>query len=443
MRFILKITIFSIFLASPIFAANVRLAQTLLNDLNYSPGTIDGQYGEKTKDALVRFYDLQNMKFDGELSENEISDLQTETTKFQTRANQITFPGQYYTKDIKSCKAMENKSFEFKGNINLVEALIGYDWPTDHATNSNSQNVQHSNITKPIKIFMQATHNAIAANDQASINIAKDLLFRIADADTLYDSIGFTDLKKKPMCYANGDPNSRCWYHEYEFARGVFSNYMIVALWLQKQLSPSEYEIVDRYINRMYAKFLRPIELRKQDQGFYQMANGGLSILIYASWANNKELAADEINFRFTEMNRLIFPDGYINNNSFRGVRSQWYHSYGLDIALGYVYIAELWGAEIPETLKYKLLNASKVANLAITNWEKFKSRQFTGRSHNAIKGQANAIKHTHQMAIAIDTLMLIVTGIELENDPIYLKKRNYHAIDGVDDLIGFNANCI
>ena len=63
MRFILKITIFSIFLASPIFAANVRLAQTLLNDLNYSPGTIDGQYGEKTKDALVRFYDLKNMKF--------------------------------------------------------------------------------------------------------------------------------------------------------------------------------------------------------------------------------------------------------------------------------------------------------------------------------------------------------------------------------------------
>ncbi|MGY8791316.1 MAG: peptidoglycan-binding domain-containing protein [Pseudomonadales bacterium] len=38
-------------------------SQTLLNDLNYNPGTIDGQYGEKTKDALVRFYDLKNMKF--------------------------------------------------------------------------------------------------------------------------------------------------------------------------------------------------------------------------------------------------------------------------------------------------------------------------------------------------------------------------------------------
>ena len=46
-------------------------------------------------------------------------------------------------------------------------------------------------------------------------------------------------------------------------------------------------------------------------------------------------------------------------------------------------------------------------------------------------------------MAIAIDTLMEIVTGIKLENDPIYLRKRKMHTPDGIDDLIGFNPNCI
>ena len=218
---------------------------------------------------------------------------------------------------------------------------------------------------------------------------------------------------------------------------------MIAALWLRAQLAPDEYDVVDRYINKMYDKFLRPIELKKQDQGLYQMANGGLSILIYASWMNNKELATDEIHFRFKELNRLIFSDGYIDNNSFRGVRSQWYHSHGLNIALGYVYIADLWGAQTPETLHYKLVNASKIANLAITDWQKFKSREFTGQNRNALKGKEHAIKHTHQMAISIDRLMLIVTGIKLETDPVYLKKRKYHAKDGIDDLIGFNANCI
>ena len=46
-------------------------------------------------------------------------------------------------------------------------------------------------------------------------------------------------------------------------------------------------------------------------------------------------------------------------------------------------------------------------------------------------------------MAIAIDVLMPLVTGVELENDPEYLKKRRYHMKDGIDDLIGFNPNCI
>ena len=51
------------------------------------------------------------------------------------------------------------------------------------------------------------------------------------------------------------------------------------------------------------------------------MANGGTSILAYASWTNNKELAAKEIDHRFKEMDRLFYEDGYINNNSFRGSR--------------------------------------------------------------------------------------------------------------------------
>ena len=46
-------------------------------------------------------------------------------------------------------------------------------------------------------------------------------------------------------------------------------------------------------------------------------------------------------------------------------------------------------------------------------------------------------------MAIGIDKLMEVVTGITLENDPVYLRKRNYHLKDGIDDLIGFNPNCI
>jgi hypothetical protein len=421
----------------------VKNVQYLLNQIGFNAGKEDGLYGNTTKKALVDFYASQGKIFDGSADQNEISDLILENSKFMPTKNKIKFANFYYTTKIQSCQAMGVRSFKDSYNIKKVEGLIGYDWPTDHDQNSNSRDVIHKNITQPIKFLLQATHNAISENDVASIDIATKLLVRIAEADTLYDSIGYIAVKQKPRCYANGDYRSKCWYHEYEFARGVFSNFMIAAIWLRAQLTPHEFELVDRYINKMYDKFIRPTEFKEQEQGLYQMANGGLSILIYASWMNDKDLAAEEIKFRFKELNRIIFLDGYIDNNSFRGVRSQWYHSYGLDIALGYVYIADLWGAETPETLHYKLVNSGKIANLAITDWQKFKSRKFTGPNRNALKGKEHAIKHTHQMAISIDKLMLIVTGVKLENDPIYLRKREYHAKDGIDDLIGFNANCI
>ena len=361
----------------------------------------------------------------------------------KVKSKDIKFAGKFYTNKIETCTAMPDTTFELDFYKKRVEGLIGYDWHADHQANSNSLVVNHDNITVPIKVFLAATHNAIGKNEKENIEIAKKLLVDLAKANTLYDSISIEGLKSKPKCWANNDPNSPCWYHEYEFARGVFSNYMIGALWLKSELTKDEFKIVNKYIKKMYKKFLKPVEFSKQDAGIYQMANGGASTLVYASWTNNKKLAAKEINFRFKELDKLIYDDGYINNNSFRGYRGQWYHSYGLNITLGYVYVAELWGAKIPEKLQKKINNSAKVANLAITDWKKFKSREFKGKNRNKISDPSNAIKHTHQMAIAIDKLMEVVTGITLENDPVYLKKRKYHLKDGIDDLIGFNPNCI
>ena len=396
------------------------------------------------------------------------------------KSTDITFPGKFYTDEIKSCKAVQPVVFEsiiiIKGDtvkdriyqhngkefivegytkkdqtiindtVEIIEGLIGYDWHADHSANSNSMNVWHQAITVPMNLLMAATHNALSKNIQSEIDTAKNLLIDLAKADTLYDSIGYYAVKKKPACYGGkNDVNAPCWYHEYEFARNVFSNYMITALWLRDELNEQEFKIVNKYIEKMYKKFIKPVELQKQEQGFYATANGGLSILAYASWTNNKKLAAKEINHRFKEMDRLFYEDGYINNNSFRGFKGQWYHSYGVDIALGYVYVAELWGAELPTKLQNKLVKASEVVNLAITDWDKFKSRQYIGKNSNAIIDPKNAIKHTHQSAIAIGTLMLEVANVELEHDTIYLEKRE-HKIEmsyGIDELIGFPAGCI
>lgn len=361
----------------------------------------------------------------------------------KVNSKDINFPGKFYTDKIESCETMEDITMSSRlfSDIFRVKGFVGYDWHSDHQKNSTSLTVKHENITGPIKILMLLAHNALSNKDQYNIKEAKDLLIEIAKADTLYDSIGPKGLKDKPKCWKNGDVNAPCWYHEYEFAKGVFGNYMITAIWLKSELDEKEFKIVNSYIKKMYKKFLKPKEFEPSDRGFYQMANAGITTLVYASWTDDKKLAAKEINFRFKEIDSLFYDDGYINNNSFRGVRAQWYHSYGLNPALAYVYIADLWGAKVPDAIIKKLTNASLVVNLAIKDYDTFRAREFTGEyNENISEDPKHARKHTHQDSIGIDKLMKLVTGVTLENDPIYLEKRN---ITEIDDTIGFNPHCL
>ena len=371
----------------------------------------------------------------------------------KVKTKDINFPGKFYTTEITFCKAMKDTpTFTDSFSIKKVKGLIGYDWHADWEANSTSMNLQSKRIRVPIEVLMAGTQNAISNNNQANIDIAKNLLIDLAKADTLYDSIGFYEQQKKPMCYANGDINAPCWFHQYQEVADVISNYMINAIWLRDELNEQEFEIVDQYIKKMYVKFLKPIENFLSERGYGALANGGTGILSYASWTNNKELAAEEINFRFKEMDRLFYEDGYINNNSFRGHRAQMYHTMGLNAALGYVYIAKLWGAEVPEELQNKLVKASEVANLAITDYDKFTSRNYNGIQDNAIEDPKNAVKHTHTGAWGIDTLMKIVTGVELEYDAQYSWARMNNGLwynsqgkvpNAIDIMIGFNPNCI
>ena len=362
----------------------------------------------------------------------------------EINANDLKVPKNYYTNDkltiFQSCPAYGNTVFSSNSTKEYLEGFVGYDWASDWKKNSNSLNVHHQRITGPIKEFLIATHNAVSSENENDIFLAKEFAIKIAQADTLYNSIGYEAVKKKPGCYANGDINAPCWYHQYSFAREVFGNFIIAAVWLKPHFSESEFEIVNKYIKKMYFKFIQPAENNIEERGFYAMANGGLNILAYANWIEDKNLAAKEINLRFQEIDTLFYEDGYINNNSFRGVRAQWYHSYGLNPALAYAFIANLWEAEVPDQIMNKLIKASELVNLAILDRESFLNRNFEGENNNITTDPSKAIWHTHQHAIAINTLMKLVTEVEMVEDTMWDGKR---ARVGIDETIGFNPQCL
>src|SRR6056300_371436 len=357
----------------------------------------------------------------------------------KVKSNDLSFPKHFYTSNIKACSFIGDESFKSNPTKIKIESLINLDWMNEWAK-GNSRSVNHENLTTPMALFDVTTHTGIGNKDKDEIYLAKNTLIKMASANILLDTISRIELKNKPRCWKNGNPEAPCWYHAYEFARDAFTNYLIIAIYLKEYLTKEELKIVDKYIKKMHKKFIKPHQFSVADKGFYAMGNGGIPNLAYANWTNDKKLAAKEFNFRFKNIEKVFYEDGYINNNSFRGYRGLWYHSYGLNSALGYLYLAKLWGAEVPETIIKKVTKAAKVLNLGIKDYEKFSSRKYDGDQLNNNYKKKNARMHTHQDAIAIDTLMKLVTGVILENDPIYLRKRKKK---GIDDLVGFNANCI
>ena len=357
----------------------------------------------------------------------------------KVKSNDLSFPKHFYTSNIKACSFIGDESFKSNPTKIKIESLINLDWMNEWAK-GNSRSVNHENLTTPMALFAVTTHTAIGNKDKDEINLAKNTLTKMASANILLDTISRKEVKKKPRCWKNGNPEAPCWYHAYEYARDAFTNYLIIAIYLKEYLTKEELKIVDKYIKKMHKKFIKPHQFSVADKGFYAMGNGGIPNLAYANWANDKKLAAKEFNFRFKNIEKVFYEDGYINNNSFRGYRGLWYHSYGLNSALGYLYLAKLWGAEVPETIIKKVTKTAKVLNLGIKDYEKYTSRKYDGDQLNNNYKKKNARMHTHQNAIAIDTLMKLVTGVILENDPIYLRKRKKK---GIDDTVGFNANCI
>ena len=71
MRFRVFWTVVVAFLSAPIHAQayDLKVVQTALTEMGYTPGPIDGQSGPKTRHALAAFFDRTNVAFDGQLDD--------------------------------------------------------------------------------------------------------------------------------------------------------------------------------------------------------------------------------------------------------------------------------------------------------------------------------------------------------------------------------------
>lgn len=327
----------------------------------------------------------------------------------------------------------------------LYQDLIGFDWQSYHEAYSSSLTVQHDAISGPMRNLLAVAHKAIFLRDEDQLNSLEKYLVALAEAETLMDTITISEAEAMGSCWnGKNKENSACHYHAPQYAAIWSAHYTIVAKILAPHLSQTANVKIASYAKSLYERFGQPYFLNttnKKKGGYYEMADGAINALAYASLVNDEQLAKKIFATALQEIDERINSEGLIRQNSLRGVRGLWYHSLGLNGMLAVAFLADVWQVKIPAHVLKKLKKATTHASKTITDYnyyERLLAKK--GMSYNSSTSKSNERSHLHQLAIGIDVLALRVTNDKLPADVRYISLRKSEG--PTDWLIGFNPRC-
>ena len=366
----------------------------------------------------------------------------------------------YWELDLAINHVSKSKNPELQGNnYDHLMKLTEYDWNKDHEQRSNSLYVNHEKHSNRLALLHGAIVTAIINNKMDEHGpIIVDVMLAWAEAGVMLSTLTSKEISKlkdegkvDKLCYGNSKAltNSPCISHRPHEAQIYGATYIQQAYLMKDQFTKEQFQIVDKYIDALYKKYIEPwatkeLNTKKSARGFIQMADGTVSVLSYLAWKNKPEEAAKWIKKGIKKANKVVYNDGYIHNNSFRGVKDVWYHSQGVNNLLGLYAIAELWGyKKFPKKLKKKIDKSVDVLNLGLTDVKTYRKRKDPSGLKNFSTKQKDAAYHTHQMAISLDWLIEKYTDRDhtiVANDRMWKSKKSAYF---VDRNFGFEPKCI
>ena len=362
----------------------------------------------------------------------------------------------YWELDLAITHVSKKKNPELQGNnYDHLMKLTEYDWNKDHELRSNSVMVKHEKHTNRLALLHGTIVTAIIDNkmDEHGPLIA-EVMVAWAEAGVMLNTLTSLEISKLKEqgkdkgCYgghkAKGD--SPCLSHRPHEVQIYGGTYIQQAYLMRDQFTKEQYQIVDKYIDTLYKKYIEPWTLSELGgpKGFIQMADGTISVLAYLAWKDKPEEVAKWIKKAIKKANKVIYKDGYINNNSFRGVKDVWYHSQGVNNLLGLYAISELWGyKKFPKKLKKKIDKTVDVLNLGLTDVKTYRKRKDPTKLQNHTKEQKHAAYQVHQMAISLDWLIEKYTDKDhtiVASDKMWKSKKSAYF---VDRNFGFEPKCM
>lgn len=407
-------------------------------------------------------------------------------SQVQSNVN-ISMPKYFFTDEVnKSCKMVKTEdsnnfySNSMYDNYDLtdpsvykwLEGLLDYNWKQDHAKRSDSLTVYFKQLTDRMEFVNTAlTNSIIDGTIETQANKAIDLIVTFAEADYIMDSTTVQEIQSMrangtfTSCYNGvGKESASCHWHTAQEAARYSGQLAIIANLARPYMNYKELTITENYLNALYKDYIKPWYLSSgagdtDGRGYYQMGHGAISMLAYAHWKNNKNIAEYVFDTTFKYIDYAI-TDGYINNNSFRGVRGYWYHSSAVNNMLGMVALAEEYNYPIDDKIYSKLTDAVEFLNRDSVEWlttleglNKFtsfsgkKSISYNGKDYyigNASWKHKNARNYIHQEGVFLTEMVETYTKATLNKDSKEYKIYKYKSRNKLNDQqLGFNPTCI
>ena len=362
-------------------------------------------------------------------------------------------------------------------NFQWMDKLKYYNWKGDHDKRSDSLDVYMEQLTNRMNFLNATLDNAIIKGRlDGQAKLAVKLLVAYAENNLMLDSTSIPEIKEMQKkgtfdrCYkGKGNTKAVCHWHTAQEASRFAGQITIAALKVQPFMDKASSEIIGNYLKSLYEKFSQPWQdnhgkrWKKQKQvGFYQMGYGSFSVLAYAAYTQDKNLAYKTFEETYNYIDKRLLEDGFIVNNSFRGVRGYWYHTLGLNNILGFVALAEEWNYPLIDDFKLRISKAvdqmglgARDINAYHAQWiDKFNTKtyrlKFAGRDiyvGNSSLDEKDARYHIHQHAPFIDYLSKRYTDADVSffNQEVIgvktwkdKKRGSYY-----DRMLGFNPKCI
>ena len=364
-----------------------------------------------------------------------------------------------------------------KQNFQWMDKLKFYSWKGDHDNRSNSLDVHMEQLTNRMNFLNALLDNAII-NEKLKVQakLTEKLLLSYAEKKLMLDSTSISeikDMKKKGVfnrCYeGKGKVKAVCHWHTAQEASRFAGQITIAALKIKPFVDKVSSGIIENYLSNLYEKFSQSWQNNHaknwKDQGlvgFYQMGYGSFSVLAYAAYTRDKSLAYKTFEETYNYVNKRLDENGFILNNSFRGVRGYWYHTLGLNNILGFIALAEQWNYPIDAGFKKRVSKAVEQMELGARDikaynaqWmPKFDTQTYqlnlNGRNiyfGNSSLDEKDARYHIHQQAPFIDFLSEKYSDADVsffnQDIPGVKLWRNKKNGTYYDRSLGFNPKCI